>query len=135
MRWDPVMELRRMQDRLNRLLEEFEPFIPARDRPPVDIIEEDDRFRVLADLPGYSKDEIEVSTDGEYLTIRAEKKEEKEETKGNFIRKERSHQRIYRRLRIPGEIDEEGIKARYSSGVLEITIPKIRKRGKTIEVE
>ncbi len=135
MRWDPVIELRRMQDRLNRLLEEFEPFIPLKDRPPVDIIEESDRFRILADIPGFTRDEIEVSMDKDYLVINAEKREEKEEKDVNFIKKERGYQKFYRRLKIPGEIDEEGVRAKYSNGVLEIILPKIKKPGRTIEVE
>ncbi len=136
--FDPFEEVRRMQERLNRLFEEFERLrFPERrfTEIPVDIIDEGDKIRVLADLPGFKKEDIEVYIEKGTLVIKAERKEEEEIKGKDFIRRERKYGRVFRRITLPSEVNEENIKARYSNGVLEIEIPKIAGEKKYIPIE
>ena len=134
--FDPFEEIRRMQERMSRLIEEFDRFIYARESIPVDIIDEGEKFRVIADLPGFNKEDIEIYIEDGGLVVKAERREEKEEEGKNYIRQERSYGRIYRRITLPEEIDEEKISAKYNNGILEIILPKIgREKRKVIKIE
>ncbi len=137
--FDPFEELRRMQERMARLLDEFDrmSLSPAGVElsMPVDVIEEEDRLRVVADLPGFEKSDIQVYIEDGDLVIRAVRKEEKEDREKNYIRKERRYGEVYRRVSLPVEVDEDRIKARYNNGVLEIEIPKTARERKIIRIE
>ncbi len=101
---DPFEELRRMQERFNRLLEEFGRFPEARElrvSMPVDVIDEGDQVRVVADLPGFNKEDLEIYFEDGDLVIKAEKKEEIEEKKGEYLRRERRMGRVFRRIALP----------------------------------
>ncbi len=136
--FDPFEELKRMQERITRLLEEFDRFsaIPTEVSVPVDIIDEEDKIKVIADLPGFSKEDIEIYLEDGDLVIKAERKEEIEEKGKNYIRQERRFGEIYRRIALPEEVDAEKIKAKYNNGVLEIELPKTtKKERKVIKIE
>lgn len=133
-RLDPFEELRRTLDRLNKMfLEGIEPF---RDfGTAVDIMDEGDKVKVVADLPGFEKEEIEVFFEGNNLVIKAESKKESEEKKRDFIRKERRYGRVYRKIALPEGINTDSARASYKNGVLEITIPKEVGEKKIIPLE
>ncbi len=136
--FDPFEEIRRMQERLNRLFEEFERVGPRTMRIefPVDVIDEGDQIKVVADLPGFNKEDIEIWVEDGDLVIKAERKEEKEEKEVNYLRRERRFGRVVRRIALPAEVDVENIKAKYNNGILEITIPKTEKaKKKVIKIE
>ena len=136
--FDPFEELRRMQERLNRLFEDFERISPRVVSVgfPVDVIDEGDRIRVVADLPGFNKEDIEIWIENGDLVIKAERKEEKEEKEANYLRRERRFGRVYRRITLPADVDVENIKATYNNGVLEVIVPKTEKaKKKVIKVE
>ena len=134
--FDPFEELRRMQERMTRLLEEFDRLTSTEIAVPIDIIDEDDKIRVIADLPGFNKDDIEIFIEDGDLVIRAQRKEEVEEKGKNYIRQERKYGEVYRRITLPVEVDVENIKARYNNGVLEIELPKVAaKERKIIKIE
>ncbi|NOY11862.1 MAG: Hsp20/alpha crystallin family protein [Archaeoglobi archaeon] len=136
--FDPFEELRRMQERMARLLDEFDRMSLTAGVEldmPVDVIEEEDRIRIVADLPGFDKSDINVYIEDGDLIIRAERKEEKEDRSRNYIRRERRYGEVYRRISLPAEVDEDKIKARYNNGVLEIEIPKTSKERKVIKIE
>ncbi|MCS7130745.1 MAG: Hsp20/alpha crystallin family protein [Archaeoglobaceae archaeon] len=133
-RIDPFEELRRTLERFNRMM--FEGFEPLREfGTAVDLIDEGEKLRVLADLPGFEKDEIEVSFEGNSLIIKAESKKEEEETKRDFIRRERRFGRVYRKITLPEGINTDQAKASYKNGVLEITIPKEKGEKKIIPLD
>ena len=101
-----------------------------------DIIDNGDSYLLQAELPGYDKSEIGIKLDGDYLTISAEHKEENEEKKDNFIRRERRIGSYSRSFDITG-IDAEKITAEYNNGVLAVTLPKVsadKKEPKQIEI-
>lgn len=133
-RIDPFEELRRTLERFNRMM--FEGFEPFREfGTAVDLIDEGEKLRVLADLPGFEKDEIEVSFEGNSLIIKAESKKEEEESKRDFIRRERRFGRVYRKITLPEGINTDQAKASYKNGVLEITIPKKKGEKKIIPLD
>jgi HSP20 family protein len=92
--------------------------------PATDIVEKQDRFELRADLPGVSADEIEVSMDAGVLTISGERHAEERDEDDSVQRIERSSGRFVRRFSMPDTADAEGIKARTSNGILEVSIPK-----------
>ena len=92
--------------------------------PRVDIKEEDNRFVILADIPGVDPKDIEITMEKGILSIKGERKSETPEQNGKLTRVERSYGAFYRRFALPDSADAEGIKAVGKNGVLEITIPK-----------
>jgi HSP20 family protein len=92
--------------------------------PRVDIKEEDDRFVILADIPGVDPKDIEVSMDKGVLSIRGERRTESREETERYTRLERSRGVFYRRFALPDSADPDGIRATGRNGELEITIPK-----------
>jgi len=92
--------------------------------PAVDISEDEHRYLIRADLPGVDPKDIDVNLEGDELTLRGERKEEKEEKGKNWQRTERFHGEFYRRFRLPESADPEKIQAHSDKGVLEIVIPK-----------
>jgi HSP20 family protein len=92
--------------------------------PRVDVEETDKEILVKADLPGVDPKAIEVSVENGILTVRGEKKEEKEEKKKNYHRIERFAGSFYRAIPLPPGTDAEKVAATSANGVVTITIPK-----------
>lgn len=92
-----------------------------------DIKETETSYIVDAELPGYSKDDIKVELSEGILTISAETKKESEESKDNFVRKERYVGKTCRSYSFD-DVDEENIKAKYENGILTIELLKIAKK-------
>ena len=91
----------------------------------VDVVETDTAYVVKAELPGVTKDEIQVSIEGDVVTIGAEVKRENETKDGErVIRSERYSGSVYRAFTLPVEIDEASSNAKYENGVLELTLTK-----------
>lgn len=101
--------------------------MPAMEFPVVDIKETDDAFVVSAEVPGVRPEEIDIQLTGNELTIKGEKKESKEETKGGYRLEERSYGYFTRTFRLPMEVDNEKITASHDDGVVLITLPKSEK--------
>ncbi len=91
-----------------------------------DVHEQDDRFDVDIDLPGFKKDEIKVSLNDGYLTVNASKglDKEKKDHKGKLIRQERYSGTMQRSFYVGDSVTEEEIKAKFENGVLQLRIPK-----------
>lgn len=113
-------------NRLTRDLDSFltPPTAPAGFIPPVDVHEEGDRYVVQADLPGVNPDDVEITAEKGVLTIRGERKQEKREKTEGYQRIERVVGGFTRRFALPENVVADEIKARYTNGVLEVTIPK-----------
>ncbi|MBI2320473.1 MAG: Hsp20/alpha crystallin family protein [Betaproteobacteria bacterium] len=135
-RWDPMGELGRF-DPFRDFDDFFKGFMlrpvfrgmQAEPEIRVDITEEDKAYTVKAEIPGVKKDEIQVSIDGNRISISAEVKKEREEKEGKrVIRSERYYGKQYRAFTLGHEIDEAKVEAKYQDGVLELTLPK--KAGK-----
>jgi HSP20 family protein len=92
--------------------------------PAVDIKEEAERYVLLADLPGVSPANINVSMENGILTLSGEKETEARTQREGYKRIERHYGNFHRRFSLPDTVDAEGIAARCTNGVLEIVIPK-----------
>jgi HSP20 family protein len=106
--------------------------------PAVDIAEKDSAFEITADLPGMEEKNIEVKLSNGNLTIKGEKKEEKEEKKKDFYLQERRFGSFERTFGVPEGVDTDKIEAAFKKGVLTITLPKkpeAQKPEKKIDVK
>ncbi len=92
--------------------------------PRVDIREEDNRYVVVADIPGVELADIEISTEKNVLTIKGERKSETQTDGAKLTRIERSHGSFARSFTLPESVDKDAITASGKNGVLEIAIPK-----------
>jgi HSP20 family protein len=91
----------------------------------IDVTEDDKAYTVKADVPGIDKNDIHVSIDGNQVSISAEIKKEKEEKKGEvLLRSERYFGKQYRGFSLAHDIDSSRAEAKYSDGVLQLTLPK-----------
>jgi HSP20 family protein len=93
-------------------------------RPSVDILEKDGNLVLRAELPGMSEKQIELKLEGNTLTLKGERKMEKEDDKANYHRVESFYGSFTRSFRLPDTVDAEKISADYKNGVLTITIPQ-----------
>ena len=98
----------------------------AKNLMKTDIREDEKGYQLAIDLPGYRKDELKLELKDGYLTISAEKNEEKEQKdeKGRMIRQERYAGSVQRSFFVGEQLKEEDIKAKYEDGVLKLEIPK-----------
>ena len=98
---------------------------PQRWAIPIDVVEEEASVVVRASVPGIDPAEIEVTIDGDVLTIKGETKSEGEARDGGYVRRERRSGAFARTLRLSESLDREGVQPRYENGVLIVTIPRL----------
>lgn len=104
--------------------------------PNMDFAEKDGAFVVKLEVPGIEPKDIEVLYQNGLLTIRGEKKNEKEEKDARYYRSERSYGTFVRNLRLPAAVDEKAVQATFTNGVLMVTLPKTAEaRAHTIPVK
>ncbi|OOY53743.1 Hsp20/alpha crystallin family protein [Solemya velum gill symbiont] len=105
--------------------------------PKVDVIDKKKKIVVRAELPGIEKDDLEITVSDNAVTLKGETKHEKTEgEKGDYYRSEISQSSFMRRVSLPYEVESGGAKAKFKNGVLELSLPKAKKRKrKTIKVE
>ena len=102
----------------------FEAEVPVR-RMKVDVAEQNGDYKLVAELPGVKKEDIKVNIDGDQVSITAETRVAKEEKDGErVLHSERYVGKVSRAFRLADEIDESRASAKYSDGVLELTLPK-----------
>lgn len=128
-RWDPARELDSLQGDMNRL---FDRFFDGRGTnggsrrwvPAMDLVETDADLVLRADLPGMSKEDVEIEVKDNVLTVSGERRSESEEKGEGFHRVERSFGRFSRALTLPRGVDADRVNAEFTDGVLEVRIPK-----------
>ena len=133
-RRDPFKDLAQLQDKMNRIFEDSLSLLRTGDGkelfalgswvPLVDICETEDTIVLTAELPGMKKDDVSVEVKDNTLTIKGERKFERESEEKNYTRVERSYGTFQRVFTLPHLIRQDNIKARYENGILEITLPK-----------
>jgi len=131
-RWDPFRDLSILQERMNRVFEDAagrgwkgeEPSPTTSWSPAVDIYETDNQIMVQAELPGIEKKDIALQLENNVLTLKGERRFEKETKQENYHRIERSYGGFSRAFTIPTIVDEEKIRADYKDGILKIELPK-----------
>jgi len=92
--------------------------------PRIDISESEKAITVKAELPGLETKDLDISLERDILTIKGEKKQEKEETGGDYRRVERCFGSFYRAIRLPAEVKKDKIDATFKNGVLKIVLTK-----------
>lgn len=89
-----------------------------------DIVAKDDHYELMVDLPGLAKENVEISLENGYLSIKAEQKGETNDEKENYIHRERYYQSECRSFYVGDGVEEKDIAAKMENGVLTITVPK-----------
>jgi len=130
-KWDPFRDLNLIQDRMNRLFDDAgrtwrndEPAATTSWSPAVDIFETEGEIVVKAEVPGMDRKDITLNLERNVLTLKGERRFEKETKDENYHRIERSYGGFSRTFQIPATVDEEKIHAEYKEGVLKIVLPK-----------
>jgi len=104
--------------------------------PAVDISEDDNNVEVRCDLPGVKKDDIDISVSDNLLTIKGEKRDEKEEKEDSYYRRESWSGSFQRTVALPDSADPDKAKAEMKDGILTLTMPKREeKKRKQIKVD
>ncbi len=141
--WRGTTELadlhREMEEAFGRFFRNW-PFGPSSNEgdwiPLMDISETAKNLVAKVEVPGIDPKDIEISLHAGVLTVRGERKQEKEDKQENFHRVERSYGSFCRRIRLPVEVNADKVKASYKDGILTITMPKAKEEAtKKIEVK
>jgi HSP20 family protein len=103
--------------------------------PPVEVFERGDQLIVRADLPGLTKDDIDVDITDDAIVIRGERRQQKEENEEGYYRSERSYGSFYREIPLPAGINTEEANANFRNGVLEITLPAPERQSRRRRIE
>jgi HSP20 family protein len=143
--WRPFRELERMRREMDRLWDSLVEGRPGRRveeigewLPSLDVSETKNDLLVKAELPGLDPKEIDISVANGILTIKGEKKQEKEEKEENYHLVERSYGSFVRSVQLPKDVQSDNISASFKNGILKITLPKseeAKKKEIKIKVE
>ena len=138
--WTGLTSLRKEMDHLfDRFFEprwDELPAVAAEWAPSLDVSETKDAVVVKAEVPGMDPKEIEISLQEQLLTIKGEKKHEKEEKGEHYHRMERSYGAFARSIRLPVPVDGSKVNATFKNGLLTITLPKTpAAKGTTIPIK
>lgn len=131
---DPFALLRQMTSELDRAFEEWPSFRwpssgvfaaaeSAGWSPRIDVVERDNRLVTRVDLPGMKKEDVTVEVTDGHLALSGERKRETEQKKDNFYRSEREYGSFYRAVPLPEGVKLDDVKATFSDGVLEVSVP------------
>ncbi|MDD5559445.1 Hsp20/alpha crystallin family protein [Candidatus Methylomirabilis sp.] len=132
-RWDPFRDVMTLQERMNRLfdhalsrtrMDDEEGLTASMWSPAVDIFETSDSIVMKAELPGVSRDNIDIQVEDNTLTLKGERKFEREVKEENYLRIERSYGAFQRAFNLPTGVQQDKIRAVFKDGVLEVTMPK-----------
>ena len=129
--WDPFREVNSLQHRLNSMLQDFNrnqsddqsltmgSFVPA-----VDVYEDEHKVSLKLEAPGIQPDAFDIQIENNTLTVRGERKFDREEKEENFHRIERRYGSFVRSFSLPATVDPNSVKASYENGVLRIDLAK-----------
>jgi HSP20 family protein len=141
-RWDPFRDMVTLREKMNRLFEdslaqkgEDKDMIASNWAPAVDIYETANELVLTAEVPGIEEKDIEIKVEDNTLTLKGERKFEKETKEENFHRIERSYGSFFRAFSLPNSIDPERIQAEHENGVLKVVMPKRQElKPKTVKI-
>ncbi|MCO8266880.1 archaeal heat shock protein Hsp14 [Haloferax prahovense] len=127
MQRNPFDEIEDLFDRMGRSFEESG--IGRFQDISLDVVDADEAIEVVADLPGFQKDDLDVSVSGRRLTIAADHEESSEVDDDQYVRRERSQRSVSRTITLPTEVVRDEVTASYRNGVLTVTLPKAEPAG------
>lgn len=124
--WSGFDQLTSLRDEINRLFESpdggsdvFNTWAPA-----LDVYEDKENVVVRAEIPGMKKEDLDISLHDNVVTVSGERKHEKKYEGGQTSREERFFGRFTRSMKLPKQVNSNGVKANYKDGILTITLPK-----------
>jgi HSP20 family protein len=137
-RWEPFRDLARLQDEVQRLFDEraYRGTESVGWTPAVDIYEDEESVTLRFELAGVEPKDVDVRFENGVLTVKGDRKLDREDKRENYHRVERSYGTFTRSFSLPGTLDPERIKAEAKNGVLQITLPKkAEAKPKAIQVK
>ena len=140
-RWDPLSELRRMDEVMNRLWRNYSGSGDSEAAPegwavPVDVRQEGDNITIDASMPGIDPARISATVEDGVLTIKGQTVADTERKEERYYLRERRIGSFHRAVRLPETVDTERAKSTYENGVLSITFPKQEsKKAKSLSIE
>jgi HSP20 family protein len=129
-RWDPFRDAMSLRDAFNRLFDETlmrpgsEWLSGFRDRPAMDVYQNDEAVTIEAHLPGIKREELEITISGSLLTIKGERHAKQELKEEHYLRREVHYGTFMRQIMLPEHADPEQATASFSDGVLKLVFPK-----------
>ena len=141
-RWDPFRDLVDMDRLMDRVLRggdvrrRSQALEQGVKTPALDVYDKKDKIVVKAELPGMDPKDIEITLHDNVLTMRGERKQEKEQKEENYHRVERSYGSFVRSFRLPADVESEKVDAAYKDGILTVKLKKSAKgAAKKIEIK
>jgi len=129
---DPLVELRRMQNEMNRVFSGFAP--TTRDFPPINIWLGENSVVVTGELAGVTRDDVMINLQEDVLTLEGARRPTQQQDV-NWQRRERAYGTFSRVVQLPFRVDPEKVQARYDNGILEIELQRLEAdRPKKIEI-
>jgi HSP20 family protein len=127
-RWDPFREVVALQNRMNSLFRDMNenesPLTTASFVPAVDIYEDAKKVVLKLEVPGMEEKDLDIRVENNTLTVKGERKFEKDEKEENFHRIERRYGTFYRSFTLPSTVDTENVQASYGAGILKLELNK-----------
>jgi len=141
-RWSPMRDVLSIPDEMNRMFDGIFG-LPKREAewgtvrwaPRMNVVEDEDKFEVTAELPGLGKDEVTIEVKDHTLTLTGEKKMEEEKKDNNYHLFERCYGQFVRTIKLPDNVETDNIAAEFKDGILTIDVPKTEKaKLKTVKI-
>lgn len=140
--WTPFDRLSSLRDEIDRLFDISTPGVGRNAglfsgwAPAMDVHQDKDHVFVKCELPGMKKEKIDIQLHDGTLTVSGERKNETEQTEGQWSRSERFFGKFQRSVSLPTPVDSANVKASYKDGILTVTLPKAEEaKAKQIEVQ
>jgi HSP20 family protein len=139
--WRPWGELDSLRREMDRIWDQFSgarptEWLKSEWAPSVDVSETEDTVVVKAEAPGIDPEEMDITLSEGILTLKGEKKREREEKEENYHLVERAYGSFSRSVRLPAVVQEDKVKANYKDGVITIILPKTEQaKEKSIKIE
>jgi len=130
-RWDSFRDMVTLRERMNKLFEDMaasrgeeKDLTTSSWAPAVDIYETENEVVLTAEIPGIEEKDVEIKVEDNTLTLRGERKFEKETKEENYHRIERAYGSFFRSFTLPNYVDQDRIEAEHENGILKIRMPK-----------
>lgn len=127
-RWDPWAEMLTLREAMGRLLEDSyvrpSAAAPGTSALSLDVFEDADNYEVSATLPGLRPEDVDITIQGDMLTIKGHQKTQAERKQGNYLLREQSVGNFHRSVQLPVIVDADKAQARFENGILHLTLPK-----------
>jgi HSP20 family protein len=134
-RWNPYLEMENFRRSMNRMFDEaigHRDFSIANWKPMIELHDGDEEFKIKAQLPGLSPDNLEITATSDAITIAGEYEDKNE---GDY-KSEFYYGKFSRTIRLPDPIQNENVEADYTDGILTLTLPKVKEAAhKTVKVQ